>query len=144
MPVSYQFDGALAVVKMEMEYSLTGLTQAIHACLADPGCPAQPAVLLDASTGFVPLGLTAADLHALGRLLALLGTERCRSIALIAGSEVAFELLRACAAQAESAGVGIRVFRSAAAAAEWLAGSRPASAAKFVSAPSVSGATPRP
>jgi hypothetical protein len=120
MPVSYQFDGRLAVIKMETEYSLGALTEAIHASVGDPKCPAHPDLLLDATAAFVPLGLTAADLHALGRLLTHLGTERCRSIALIAGSEITNGLMRACAAHAEAVGVRIRVCRSAAAAREWL------------------------
>lgn len=121
MAVRYGFEGRTIAVRMDVDYSIAALIDAVQASLADPRRPSQPMLLLDGTTGFVPMGITAADLHALGRFLVSAGRECGCAVALVAPSEVGFGILRACAGYAETRGVKARVFREAAAARDWLA-----------------------
>lgn len=124
MALSYRLEKDLLTVVAEGDFGLSDVEKVFHRALADPACPAQVWVLVDARRAVVnpPVG----ELRDTARFVASLGTRLHPRLALVVERDLLFGLGRMLGTFAERHGLTLETFRDLQAARAWLAQAPPA------------------
>jgi hypothetical protein len=129
MPVSYSFDDRIAVMRMEGNYSVAELEDAVLAGLADPARPNGVVLMFDLRESRALRDRPTEDVRAMARFLSRNREKYNSRLAMVAPTDLAYGLMRLGAVTAEAGGVAAEVFRDFASARAWLLGGRPSSLA---------------
>jgi hypothetical protein len=126
MPVSYDFDGRVTIVRMTGLYLTADVRAALIAAFADPRGANAAGLLFDIRGSRSIVQRTADEVRAMAQFIASHGDHFGRRLALLADSGAAFGLMRLGAVAVEQQGVEAAVFRHESDAEEWLGAERPA------------------
>jgi hypothetical protein len=121
MPVTYELHRPTIVVSLNGVYETSEVRAAILAAIADPRAAGATGLLFDVRHSASIAGRTATEVRAMADFIAANAERFGRRIALVAGSDAAFGLMRLGAVTVEQKGVDVRVFRDIADAEGWLA-----------------------
>jgi hypothetical protein len=121
MPVAYEFDGNVIVLRAADTYATSDLKVAVLEALDDERLPRQAVMLLDLRESRSLQQRTADDVRDMARFLVAHGKRFGNRLAVVAPGDLGFGLMRLGAVTAETGGVSTEVFRDIAAAREWLA-----------------------
>jgi hypothetical protein len=120
MPVAYEFDGDVILLRMSGIYTPGDMQAAVLEALDDEHLPPHAVMLLDLRESSSLQGRTADDVRDMARFLAAHAKRFGNRFAAVAESDLGFGLMRVAAVTAETAGMVAEVFRDIAAAREWL------------------------
>jgi hypothetical protein len=126
MPVSYDFDGRVTIVRMTGLYLTADVRAALIAAFADPRGANAAGLLFDIRGSRSIVQRTADEVRAMAQFIASHGDHFGRRLALLADSGAAFGLMRLGAVAVEQHGIEAAVFRHESDAEEWLGAERPA------------------
>lgn len=120
MKLEYAFESRIALVHLAGTYSTADLRETVQALLTDPACPEKPLLLLDLTASDVIQNRSGGDVQEVARALQLIAPRLGDKLAMVAGSEAAYGLLRLGSVYAAQSGVKPAVFRDLASARGWL------------------------
>jgi hypothetical protein len=120
MPVAYEFDNRVIVLRMAGKYAANDLRKAILDALDDSRAPKGPVLLFDLRESTSLGDRTADEVREMARFLAAHGKRFSNRLAMVTGDDLAFGLMRLGSATAVSGGVDAEVFRDMDAARRWL------------------------
>ena len=120
MPVAYEFDDRVIVMRMVGKYTATDLRKAILEALDDASVPDGAVLLFDMRTSTSVGDRTADEVREMARFLAAHGRRFGNRLAMVTGDDLSFGLMRLGSATANSNGVNAEVFRDMDAARRWL------------------------
>lgn len=120
MPVAYEFDGRVIVLRVDGKYAPTDLKAAILDALDDERLPAQAVLLFDLRESRSLPDRSADDVRDMARFLATNGKRFGNRLAMVTTGDLAFGLMRLGAVTAENGGIAAEVFRDISVAREWL------------------------
>jgi hypothetical protein len=120
MPVGYDFDGEVIVVRPAGKYTTHELKAAILDALDDERLPPRAVLLLDLRESRSLQDRTADEVREMAHFLATHGGRFGQRLAMVTTGDLAFGLMRLGAAAAESRGLAAEVFRDVEAARVWL------------------------
>lgn len=123
MPVAYEVNGRVLVVRMVADYEPADIRATIAAALMDRMIEPIDGLVFDVRSSTALRRRTGTDVRAMAAFLAHVASDRTLRVALVADSDLAYGLMRVGAVDLASAGVTTMVFRDAAAAMTWAAGS---------------------
>jgi hypothetical protein len=126
MPVTYEFDDCIVILRMRGVYAPADIQRAFLRAVADQACPEIVGMLFDVRGSESLPGRSAGEVRAMARFLGAHAAEFGRRLAIVADTDAAFGLMRLGAVDVEQLGVDSRVFRSAAEADRWLKPHAPA------------------
>jgi hypothetical protein len=141
MPVTYAFDDSIVVIRMEGQYTVPDLEQAILAGLGDPHRPADAVLMFDLSESRALRDRPTEDVRGMARFLARHRARYGSRLAMVAPSDLAFGLMRLGAVTAEGGGVDAEVFRDYVTARAWLLRQGPPAVERLGTRPNDAGAT---
>lgn len=120
MPVLHRRAGAIAVVEAVGRYEVAELRAGLDAALAAFGAERAAGLLFDLTRSDALGDRPTDDVRAMGFFIASRAARFGSRLAMAAGSDVAYGLMRLGAVVVESQGVTARVFRDQPAALAWL------------------------
>ena len=122
MPVGYDFDGDVIVVRPLGKYSTHDMKAAVLDALDDERLPARAVLLFDLRESRSLQDRTADEVREMAGFLASHGRRFSHRLAMVTTGDMAFGLMRLGAVAAESGGLVAEVFRDLAKAKAWLSG----------------------
>lgn len=120
MPVSYEFDDHVLALRMVGSYEPADIRRAVVEALKEAPGHALKGLLFDVRASDVLTRRSANEIRAMAAFLAHVAPSFGNRIALVAGNDVGFGLMRLGAVDLESAGVTPYAFRDLTAALAWL------------------------
>ena len=141
MPVTYAFDDSIVVIRMEGQYTVPDLEQAILAGLGDSHLPTDAVLMCDLSESRALRDRPTEDVRGMARFLVRHRARYGSRLAMVAPNDLAFGLMRLGAVTAEAGGVAAEVFRDYAAARAWLLRQGPPAVERLGTRPDSEGAT---
>lgn len=120
MPVAYEFDDRVIVLRMVGKYAASDIRKTILDALADVRLPKGAVLLFDLRESTSLRDRTADEVREMARFLAAHGPRFGNRLAMVTGDDLAFGLMRLGSATANSGGVDAEVFRDMGAARRWL------------------------
>ena len=120
MPVTYDFDGSILVMRMAGEYLLIEIRIALAAALDEAESRIITGLLLDTSESQSIATRSLGDITSIVGFLAYHSQAYARRAALVASTDVAFGVLQIADPDFEVAGVETRLFRSYDEGMQWL------------------------
>jgi hypothetical protein len=124
MPVAYEFDGSILVLRMTGEYLLIEIRIALAAALDEAESRIITGLLVDTSASESIATRSLGDITSVVGFLAYHSQSYGRRAALVATSDVAFGVLRMADADFDVAGVDTQLFRSYDEGMRWLQAQR--------------------
>jgi hypothetical protein len=120
MPVGYDFDDDMIVVRMIGKYTTHDVKSAILDALDDERLPQRAVLLFDLRESQSLQDRTADEVRDMARFLASHARRFGNRLAMVTTGDMAFGLMRLGAAAAESGGMAAQVFRDMSTARAWL------------------------
>jgi hypothetical protein len=120
MPVGYDFDGDVIVLRAAAKYSTHELKAAVLDALDDARLPPRAVLLFDLRESRSLQDRSADEVREMAGFLAAHGRRFGHRLAMVTTGDLAFGLMRLGAATAESGGLVAEVFRDLATAKAWL------------------------
>jgi hypothetical protein len=120
MPVAYEFDNDVILLRLVGKYTTSDLKSAILDALDDARLPERPVLLFDLRESRSLQDRTADEVRDMAHFLASHGRRFGNRLAMVTASDLAFGLMRLGAVTAETGGLAAEVFRDMGAAKEWL------------------------
>lgn len=120
MPVGYDFDGNVIVMRPSAKYTTHELKAAVLDALDDARLPPRAVMLFDLRESRSLQDRSADEVREMGSFLASHGRRFGHRLAMVTVGDLAFGLMRLGAAAAESGGLAAEVFRDIATAKAWL------------------------
>lgn len=120
MPVTYAFDGRIVVVRLEHAYASAEFHDTFCQAAADPACPSNALLLLDARRSHSLPHRPVGELRATAAFLTTKCVRLGRRIAMVAEGDVAYGLLHPAQSTLHTGGVAAQAFRAAGPARAWL------------------------
>jgi hypothetical protein len=122
MPVTYGFDDTIVVMRAEGAYTLADLKAATLGALDDSARPEGSVLMFDVRASEALAERTADEVRDMAEFLQRHGDRFARRLAIVAGSDLGYGLMRLGAAHTEQGGITSEVFRDYDAAKRWLLG----------------------
>jgi hypothetical protein len=120
MPVAYEYDNDVILLRLVGKYTTSDLKSAILDALDDARLPERPVLLFDLRESRSLQDRTADEVRDMAHFLASHGRRFGNRLAMVTASDLAFGLMRLGAVTAETGGLAAEVFRDMGAAKEWL------------------------
>lgn len=120
MPVAYEFDGRIILMRMAGKYAASDIRKAILEALGDARAPSGAVLLFDLRESTSLGERTADEVREMARFLAAHGKRFSNRLAMVTADNLAFGLMRLGSVTANSGGVDAEVFREMDAARRWL------------------------
>lgn len=120
MPVSFEFDGRILVLRLAGIYPPAHIRAALVAALAEPRSRPLNGALVDVSESQSLATRTLGDMTSIVGFLAYHAAAFGNRIALVVSSDVAYGVVRMAAEDLRTAGIAANVFRDGAEARRWL------------------------
>jgi hypothetical protein len=120
MPVAYEFDNDVILLRLVGKYTTSDLKSAILDALDDARLPERPVLLFDLRESRSLQDRTADEVRDMAHFLASHGRRFGNRLAMVTAGDLAFGLMRLGAVTAETGGLAAEVFRDMGAAKEWL------------------------
>ena len=120
MPVAYEFDDDVILLRMVGKYTTSDLKSSILDALDDARVPERPVLLFDLRESRSLQDRTADEVRDMARFLASQGRRFGHRLAMVTTGDLAFGLMRLGAVAAETGGLAAEVFRDMGEAKEWL------------------------
>jgi hypothetical protein len=122
MPVGYDFDGDVIVVRMVGKYTTHEMKSVILDALDDARLPQRAVLLFDLRESRSLQDRTADEVRDMAQFLASHGRRFSNRLAMVTTGDLAFGLMRLGAVAAETGGLTAEVFRDIGTAKAWLSG----------------------
>jgi hypothetical protein len=132
MPVTFEFDDGIVVLRMAGEYLLVEVRIALTAALDDAEPRPVYGLLLDLTQSESISTRTLGDVTSIIGFLTYHAPSFGRRIALVGSSDVTYGVLRMADVDLDTGGVEANVFRNAAEGLRWLKESRSKGASKYL------------